>query len=326
LIQSSGNLSAQVFQQLEGLREARKAQIVSFFEERERDLNMLCDIIQEFMHILGKQWNPHRMEPLFREYIREYGYYDLLIAGPEGRILYSVERESDYGTDMIQGQYADSNLGRLIQQVLKTREFALADFAPYAPSGNEPAAFVANPILQGGTVLRVVVLQLSIESINEIMKERTGLGKTGETYLVGGDLLMRSESFRDPVNRCIQASFAHPDKGRVNTAATREALAGNTGEDIILDYNGTPVLSAYTPVVLWDVTWALVAEMDVEEAFAPIHRLTWLISIVGILSILAVVTAGLFIVLLFLYRPAESSPLLRSNSSAAAANDAQSVP
>jgi methyl-accepting chemotaxis protein len=192
--------------------------------------------------------------------------------------------------------------------VIETGEFGMADFAPYAPSENEPAAFLARPVLRKNRLEYIIGLQLSIESINKIMMQRTGLGKTGETYLVGGDMLMRSDAFLDPVNRSIRASFAKPQAGRVDTEASRNALAGETGERIIKDYNGNPVLSAYTPITLWDVNWALIAEMDVEEAFTPIHRLGWLISMVAVISILSVVTTSLLIVLLFLNRPVRPSP------------------
>ena len=303
LIQSSGDLSVQVFRQLEGLRETKKTQLITFFKERERDLNVLCDIVAAFKEEAGPSWTPHKLENFFSKYLHEYDYYDLLIIHPEGEILFSLARESDYGSNMLTGRYSDSNLGRLVRKVVRTGKIGMVDFAPYPPSKNQPAAFVAEPILKGDRIELIIALQLSIEAINKIMMKRTGLGKTGETYLVGRDMLMRSDSFLDPVNRSILASFAHPDKGRVDTEASRQAMAGITGEKIIIDYNGNPVLSAYTPISLWDVNWALIAEMDVAEAFAPINRLAWLISIVAIIGITAVVVAGLLIALLFFNRP-----------------------
>jgi methyl-accepting chemotaxis protein len=135
------------------------------------------------------------------------------------------------------------------------------------------------------------------------MMMRTGLGETGETYLVGEDMLMRSDSYLDPVHRSIRASFANPEKGRVETVAVREALDGKTGEDIITDYNGNPVLSSYTPIYLWDITWALIAEIDANEAFEPINHLTWLIVIIAVIGISAVIAVVLLIGLLFFNRP-----------------------
>lgn len=73
--------------------------------------------------------------------------------------------------------------------------------------------FTAAPIMREGKVVGVVALQVSINAINEIMQRRDGIGSTEETYLVGSDSLMRSDSFLDPVNHTVTASFATPDEG-----------------------------------------------------------------------------------------------------------------
>ncbi len=70
------------------------------------------------------------------------------------------------------------------------------------------------------------------------------MGKTEEAYLIGPDKLMRSDSFLDPTNYSVKTSFAN--RKTVYTEAVRKALSGETGEDIIIDYNGNPVLSAFT--------------------------------------------------------------------------------
>lgn len=232
----------------------------------------------------------------YAKYKEIYGYYDLFLMNPNGYVFYTVARESDYQTNMVDGKYAGSNLGRLVRKVLETKQYGIADFEPYAPSNNEPCAFVAQPVVYEGTVEAVVALQLPLDAINGIMQEREGMGETGETYLVGQDKLMRSDSFLDPVNHSVQASFANPQQGSVDTEAAAEALAGNTDSGIIIDYNGNPVLSAFTPVNLGDgITWALLAEIDETEAFAAVNALKWLIGIVALVGIAAIVAVALLI-------------------------------
>jgi methyl-accepting chemotaxis protein len=80
------------------------------------------------------------------------------------------------------------------------------------------------------------------------------MGETGETYLVGSDNLMRSDSYLDPKHHSVVASFADPAKGKVETVAAKKALAGETGAEIVIDYNGNPVLSAFTPVTVGGTT------------------------------------------------------------------------
>ncbi|CAN2040734.1 methyl-accepting chemotaxis protein [Candidatus Magnetomoraceae bacterium gMMP-15] len=208
-------------------------------------------------------------EDFYSKYIKKYGYFDFFLIHPEGRVFYSVTHEADYGTNMVSGKYSDSGLGKLVKKVSQTKKFGMADFEPYVPSNDEPAAFIAQPIIHDGKVELIAALQLSLKTINSIMQEREGMGETGETYLVGSDYFMRSDSYLDPKHHSVLASFKNPEKGKVDTDASREALSGRTGTYVILDYNGNPVLSAYAPVKIGDITWALLAEIDVAEAFCP---------------------------------------------------------
>ncbi|MCP4694555.1 MAG: methyl-accepting chemotaxis protein, partial [Desulfobacterales bacterium] len=141
----------------------------------------------------------------------------------------------------------------------------------------------------------IVALQLSLDAINNIMQQRDGMGKTGETYLVGPDKLMRSDSFLDPDNHTVKASFANPGKGAVDTEASREALSGRTGRKIIMDYNDNPVLSAYAPLEIGGAAWALIAEIDEAEAFAAVNALKWLIGIVALIGVAAIIAGALLI-------------------------------
>jgi len=234
---------------------------------------------------------PGEDKDYFAKYIEKYGYYDLFLIHPKGEVFYSVTREADYQTNMVNGKYADSGLGELTRQVLKTKQYGVADFAPYAPSNGDPAAFIAQPILHKGEVELIVALHLSLEAINSIMQERDGMGETGETYLVGSDKRMRSDSYLDPKGHSVMASFAGTVAANgVDSHAVKEALAGNTGSEIIIDYNGNPVLSAYAPVKVGDMAWALLAEIDEAEAFAAVATLQGLMGIVALIAILAIFT------------------------------------
>ncbi len=155
---------------------------------------------------------------------------------------------------------------------------------------------MAEPLLNNeGEVELVLAMQIALEEINAIMQERAGMGETGETYLVGPDHLMRSDSYLDPENHSVEASFANPELGDVDTEAAREALAGNSGAKIITDYNGNPVLSSYTPVEVFDTTWAMLAEIDEAEVRAPINSLILFIIISAVaMIVVAVVVAILF--------------------------------
>lgn len=257
------------FEQLLAIREIKKGQIENFFRERQNDLMVLTDMVGSLQKALGPEDDHETLAAAYNDlliqYKETYGYYDLFLITADGHCFYTVEHESDYRTNLLTGPYSESNLGRLVRQVRETGRYAMADFAPYPPSNDAPAAFIAQPLIANGQVRMIVALQLSLDAVNKIMQERTGMGRTGETYLVGSDFLMRSDSYLDPHNHSVAASFANPSRSRVETGATRAAIGGRSGAEIVVDYNGNPVLSAYTPVQVSGHTWALLAEIDEQE-------------------------------------------------------------
>ena len=141
----------------------------------------------------------------------------------------------------------------------------------------------------------VLMFQMPLDRITEVMSERAGLGETGETYLIGSDKLMRSDSYLDPKYHSVVASFRNPEKGKVETKAADNALAGKKGAEIVTDYNGNPVLSSYTPVDILGTKWALLAEIDEAEAFAAQAALMKLMMIIGLVGAAIIAACCFFI-------------------------------
>lgn len=232
----------------------------------------------------------------YAKYIDEYGYYDAFLIHPEGKIFYTVAKEADYNTNILNGPYASSSLGSAVREAIQTRDYAVSDFEAYAPSNGEPAAFIAKPLLnKNREVEMILALQLSLGAINKIMQQREGMGETGETYLVGSDYLMRSDSFLSPETHSVSASFANPSKGSVKTEASRDALNRVEGEKVIDDYNGHPVLSAFTPIEVGGTIWALIAEMDVAEAFKAVRQMRFSMFFIGIIGVLIIIGVAVMI-------------------------------
>jgi methyl-accepting chemotaxis protein len=212
----------------------------------------------------------------------------------QGNVVFTVSRESDLGANLKTGKLNDSGLAKAFREGSSRR--TLVDFSWYAPS-NEAAAFLAAPLKdENGKLVGVAAFQVALTAINKIMQERTGLGQSGETYLLGPDKRMRSDSFLDPQNRSVKASFAGNIKDNgVDTEASRAALSGQTGEKVVIDYNGNPVLSAYTPVKVGNLQWALMAEIDESEAFAAVYTLEWIMGIVGVIGVIIIVFVALWV-------------------------------
>ncbi len=254
-----------------------------------------------------------KYHPVFRNFIDRFGYYDLFLADPEtGDIIYSVFKELDYTTSLIDGPYADSGIGKAftMANTATDKNFTgLTDFAPYLPSYNAPASFIGTPIYSGEQKIGILILQMPVDKINEVMTygakwKETGLGESGETYLVGTDFTMRSngrflledkESYldlmatiglSDQVINTMGAKETSIGLQPVETQGTKAALDGESGFAIFPDYRNVRVLSAYKPIDVGGLRWAIMSEIDEAEAFAPAEELRK--KIMAMISIIVV--------------------------------------
>ncbi len=191
-----------------------------------------------------------------REFVTERGYYDLFLIDGDGYIEYSVGKEDDFATSLSNGPYRETALAAVYQEARDNPgAIAISDIQRYAPSAEAPALFIATSL--AGDTGGVMALQLPMDSLLEIMGYSGGMGDTGETYLVGQDHLMRSDSrFMATSTVLVQA---------VDTDTVRRALAGEQGVATTVDYRGVEVLSAFVPVTVGNQRWAILAEIDSAE-------------------------------------------------------------
>jgi methyl-accepting chemotaxis protein len=277
------------YENLTTVRDVKKIQIEKFFANCVKDINVLAvsnnlqNITWDLLSVLSdlevaddspypvndpsakEERLPH--EPYFQKYSKEYGYYDMfIIAAKHGHVMYTAAKESDYGANLSSGSLKESALAEAYRQALANNRPTFVDMKPYAPSNDAPAMFLATPIIINAQVQAVLVFQISGDTINKIMQYRQGYGESQEDYLVGPDKLMRSDSFLDPKGHSLQASFANPSTGSVDTEASRDALSGKSDTKIVIDYNGNSVLSSYNTVnVGEDFKWAILSEIDEAE-------------------------------------------------------------
>lgn len=226
---------------------------------------------------------------------QKFAYYDIFLFDDKGDLVYSVFKELDYATNFYYGVYASSGLGQAFQGAIKLNksESILIDFDPYAPSYGAPASFIASPVFDGNEKIGVLAFQMPLEKITEIANARAGQGETGETYFVGQDLKLRSDSYRDPDNNNVQLSYSSNNKlPIVLTESVKEALSGGKGVMQQRSYLGDDVISAYGSFQFKDMRWALITELTTDESFASLNRLVTLtlISLVVIIGLIVLVS------------------------------------
>ncbi|MGH2414405.1 MAG: adenylate/guanylate cyclase domain-containing protein, partial [Microcystaceae cyanobacterium] len=266
-----------------------------------------------------------RYHPIFREIMEKFGYYDMFLIDPKGNVVYTVFKETDFTTNFTTGPYSESNLAQLTAAIRKAkgRDYVkIVDFEAYQPSYGAPAAFIAAPIFNNSEFIGVLAFQLPVDEINNVMTgnrhwKSDGLGESGETYLVGRDYLMRSvsrflvetpKSYADmlraigvsekTINRINKYGTSILEQA-VETEADKEALAGKQGTQIIKDYRGIPVLSSYAPLKVDDLEWAILSEMDLSEAYAPIYSFQRQVLISATFLMLLVTLGAMWLAHLF---------------------------
>ncbi|MEC8080517.1 MAG: methyl-accepting chemotaxis protein [Pseudomonadota bacterium] len=250
-----------------------------------------------------------RIHPYMRTIQQRFGFYDLFMVDMKGSVVYTVFKELDFATNLKNGPYANSGLADAYNKALNLgpEQVNVTDFSLYVPSYDAPAGFISSPVYENGQKIGVMIAQFPIDELNAVMGERDGLGETGETYLVGKDGLMRSDSYLDPQNHSVLASFTHKETGRVNTEAVLSAQANETGTRIITDYNGNPVLSAFAPLSFAGLGWSILAEMDEAEAMSSRnHMIIISVTLVFIAAVLGIAIA-LFVARMVL-RPLGAEP------------------
>ncbi len=267
-----------------------------------------------------------KYHPLFVRMLRKLDYYDIfLIDHNSGDIVYSVYKEADYATNLDTGPYRYSGLAKAFQAARENPQLGsvtLVDFSHYKPSYNKPAAFMATPVFDGAELKGIVAGQLNIDDINDFMTssgnwQQEGMGVSGEVYLVGENESLRTSSrfLIEDKDGYLQAlrDAAVPSKAvslientgiailnqPVKSVASEKALRGISGTEIVEDYRNVDVLSAYGPIEIGGMRWAILAEKDVSEAMAPLYEMrNNLLITMGAIAILvtlfSLIAAGVF--------------------------------
>ena len=262
-----------------------------------------------------------RFHDELRFIVREFEYYDLFLIDHEtGEIVYTVRKEADFATNIYTGPYRGSQLGGVVDAVKQDPNQGavyMSDYERYAPSGGVPGIFIASGIYEDDAIRGILAIQLRVDDINQIMTsggkwKEIGLKDTGETYIVGEDKLLRNESrfyVEDPDSYLELLEEVGVDTRtvddireretaillqEVDTEAVREALAGRTDTRVVEDYRGVDVLSAYAPLRIKDRNFALLAEIDAEEAFEPVRNLMVRTAITAAIFVPVVALFGLW--------------------------------
>ncbi len=196
--------------------------------------------------------------------------------------------------------------------------FALENFNDYGPSYHALTGFAGVPVYEtvakddtlrnikkdafyGQRLVGYLIVQLSDSVITDILTNHqgwadVGLGKTGEVYLVNEDNRlasdvrpflehredfarnMKNKGISDTALEQMRVNGSSTGKIDIHSESVRRALQGASGIVNEVNYLGDKVLTAYSPISIYGLNWAILAQMSLREAMAPVAELKQAIS------------------------------------------------
>src|SRR5580700_4973121 len=231
-----------------------------------------------------------RYHPVLKRAAETVGFYDInLMDAATGDVVYTVAKETDFGSNMYNGAFTQSGFARAAKRALDPRnggKAVIEDYTAYTPSAFLPQMFAAVPIIADGQTIGVFVAQIDIRALNNLLTDNngwraTGQGETGEVTLIGEDRLMRSQSrfmIENPEKYLAQAQAFGLPKSIANqirilgttilympnrAVAVEQSFRNRTGIARYPDYRGVEVISAYGPIEVAGLRWAIASKQDV---------------------------------------------------------------
>ncbi|OIP00728.1 MAG: hypothetical protein AUJ97_07680 [Bacteroidetes bacterium CG2_30_32_10] len=239
-------LVSRTFDQLKSLKVVKKKQIEGFYADRIRDINLfaqsedvskLLTIISTNSKFQSNEIAQYEYNRYFNRYIQSCGYYEQFIVGDTlGNIIFTEVTESKPDFNFVLDTIKSKLLKNVFNKTILSKQTIIQD---YQNDNDKPLSYIASPIENNnGKLIGVIAMEISLNSINKIMLEnnnQSGLGNTGETYLVGSDFLMRS---------CSRFKEQSVLSTHVRTKASINALNNIDSTEIIKDYRNINVLSS----------------------------------------------------------------------------------
>jgi len=274
--QASEAIEERTIAQLESVVVLKENRMNDFFKENAEDLT---NIQEESSSLLINQESKKMNYP---EDIRRVlngklgnnpDYIEFFVLDPDGNV-YASTNEAQEGKIKSNEPYFTEG---------KNETFVQSFY--YDSALQQPAITISTPLKDNEeNVVGVLAGRLNLEKISEIMVGMSGLGETGETYLVNKFNFIVTES-RFEKDMAL--------KETIYTDGVKDCLEGNNGHGHYIGYRNSPVIGSYAWIPERDV--CLLAEIDQDEAFAPINRLKDIMILFGIGTAAGVSVLGIFL-------------------------------
>ncbi len=251
------------FAKMEAIKQLKKKLILNYFEESLTFTKNFAsgpkqiEMIKAFRQSTSKAHR--RFHSSLSKSLNIRGFDSMMFIDPDGKVLYASDEFVTPGVSL--KKYSDTPEYEAYKNAKNKNGFI--DFKLSSLRDEEPVAYFYSPIKDGKTLAGVVMFRMANTSLDPILKHSTGLGKEGESYLVGHDKLFRSNS-----SKFEDVTIANP-AFPIDNELVLKALNGKQGNQTTINYLGELVLSSYTSIDIAGTKYALMIEMDQAEVASP---------------------------------------------------------
>ncbi|MBE9193331.1 response regulator [Gloeocapsopsis crepidinum LEGE 06123] len=272
-------LKQAAFNRLSVAATLKEEEITRWFEDQRQDFLLVTQypaVQRNLETLLSVQNNPNQL--IVYKTLLDYlvgvtqtkpALSEIFILDRSNQIILSTDRQRE-------GNYEILANVTYLEQVDPGESFAPIFYV--SPITHEPSVTLATPIRDRTKVRQGVILaHLNLDRIDQIVRERTGLGTTGETYLVGSLVTQNTFISKEDTNNTQE----FPEG--VSSQGIDAAMSGVSGAGLYLNYAKVPVIGVYRWLNEQDL--ALLVEMEQEEAFAPARQLATTLVLVGLIAV-----------------------------------------
>ncbi len=233
----------------------------------------------------------HSLHHYMSQVLEMYELYDIFLIDLQGRVVYTTFKEIDFGADLVKGPLKNSALAKSFNSIKATTDDSVRfhDFESYYPSYEAPAAFFASKIHDDNEVLYgFVIVQAPIGKLGRSIATTTGLGESGEAYIIGSDKLLRT-NLRHKFQWNISNSYLNPKASRLQSDVLDLVQNQNQKKGLAKNRDQKPVFFAADSHSYDGATWYAIIELDEDEGLLSLRSLIqtawWLILAMAVLAL-----------------------------------------
>ncbi|MEI6715574.1 MAG: cache domain-containing protein [Verrucomicrobiota bacterium] len=224
------------------------------------------------------------------------GLKDLMLVDLNGNVVYTARKGLDFAVNLKWNLHPNTGVRKVYDAAVQATEDSRVFQSDLVKSLFEPDSVSihwAVPVFSGGKKIGVFMASRSSAELNQLMSAVEGLGRTGETYLVGEDFRMRSPS------RVFGSSWVL--KQEMCVELVKEALESGPIRRVDTNYRGVKALSVAAPLEMSGGRWVVISEMAYDEVMERVQALVRQIAWMG-LGVLTCLLGSLYLAYRIVFR------------------------